>query len=410
MSFPDLGKLKVLVSGEPIGELESVGGGRTRFVPSTNGVAAGQHPPLGFSFLVSSEVRWATGAAPVWFENLLPERGSRLRQWICRQRGIRETSSLALLAALGRDLPGAVEVVGDTPEDPIGELSGSEDSELRFSLAGMQLKLSMLLSGDRFVFPARGQSGAWIVKIPGERFQDLPEVEAATMRWAQETGLVVPDFHILPIERLSGVDAALLGEPRSAFAIRRFDRQAEGRVHQEDFAQALEFRPDNKYGDQQPGATYDSLARLVSDLCHEKDRLEYIARLAFVVASGNDDAHLKNWSFQWSYEHRPWLSPCYDMVATVSWPEFGWDRKIAPHLSLSLGKEKSFAELDRRCLEKFAQRSGQSDAVDLFMHSLERARLAWESVAERAPQRMVDGIVRHWSQVPLLRSIGSLRK
>jgi len=73
------------------------------------------------------------------------------------------------------------------------------------------------------------------------------------------------------------------------------------------------------------------------------------------------------------------LSPCYDMVATVSWPEFGWDRKIAPHLSLSLGKEKSFAELDRRCLEKFAQRSGQSDAVDLFMHSLERARLAWRA-------------------------------
>lgn len=374
------------------------------------GLEGGQHPPLGLSFLTDPGPRFATAAAPAWFENLLPEKGSRLRSWICRQRRLRESDSLALLAALGRDLPGAVEVIGQAGERDHVETEQEPVDELRFSLAGMQLKLSMLLSGDRFVFSARGEAGCWIVKIPGERFPELPEVEAATMEWARATGLATSDFHVLSVEKLQGVDPALLGEPQRAFAIKRFDRQDDGRIHQEDFAQAFDFRPEQKYGDINPGMTYDGMARLVADVCREDERAHFISRLAFVVASGNDDAHMKNWSFQWGHEHRPWLSPCYDMVATISWPEFGWSQLRGPRLALSLGKEKNFADLDRRCIEKFAMRAGVSGGVDIFMDALERARLSWSSVLERAPRRMVEAVTEHWRRVPLLREAGPLKQ
>lgn len=403
------GSLTVLVYGQRVGRLDDVGQGRVRFIPDTNWLQGEQHPPLGLAFLVDPRPRTATGAAPAWFENLLPKKGSRLRNWICRQRELRETDSLGLLAALGRDLPGAVELLGQPGDHRDPEAVEEEPPDLlRFSLAGAQLKLSMLLSGERFVFPARGQSGDWIVKIPGERFPELPEVEAATMAWARLAGLSVPDFQVLPIERLHGMDTRQFGTSARVFAIRRFDRSGDGRVHQEDFAQALDFRPENEYGDKNPGASYDGMATLVGDICLAEGQEDFVARLAFVVASGDDDAHLKNWSLQWGYEHRPWLSPCYDQVATISWPDFGWGRASGPTLALALGREKKFARLDRRCLQKFAARANIADGVEVFMEGLERARLAWPSVAEQAPQRMVDAIRTHWRRVPLLREAGPL--
>ena len=165
---------------------------RVRFTPDEAWLAAGQHPPLGLAFLQSKAPRTGVDRRrlPIWFENLLPERGSRLRSWLCRQCEIPEVDSAALLSALGGDLVGAVEIRGglahmDEQAAKVHDVKG----QLRFSLAGMQLKLSMLMSGDRFVFPARDQSGRWIVKIPGENFPDLPDVEAATMAWARLSGL-----------------------------------------------------------------------------------------------------------------------------------------------------------------------------------------------------------------------------
>ena len=401
--------LEVRVAGRLVGVLSRLEGGGTRFTPDARWLGAGQHPPLGLAFLGDPKPRREVAAAPAWFENLLPERGSRLRGWISRQRRLQEGDSLSLLAALGKDLPGAVEILGESPgagfEETLPEQGGPL---LRFSLAGVQLKLSMLLSGDRFVFPVRGETGDWIVKVPGERFPELPEVEAATMSWARAAGLRTPDFHVLPIENVHGVEPELLGAPPKAFAIRRFDRGEAGRVHQEDFAQALDFRPEQKYGDGNPGTSYDRVARLVQDVCLEAELQEFTRRLAFVVASGNDDAHLKNWSFQWGHAHRPWLSPCYDLVASISWPDFGWRREGGPTLALRLGREEKFARLTRPCLERFAQRARFRDGVELFMEGLERARLAWPAAAERAPARMREAVEEHWRRVPLLREAGPL--
>ena len=399
--------LEVRVYGTRVGDLERDAHGAVHFTPDPEWLKGDQHPPLGLAFLTNPRVRTARGGGiPPWFENLLPEESSPLRRWLCKRLRIRESDSGALLAALGRDLPGAVEILGGIDDDDQEQGANSSTTpqphQLRFSLAGIQLKLSMIHDGDRYVIPASGEGGRWIVKIPGERFPDLPEVESATMSWAGRSGLDVPAHRVLPIASVHGVDPGLLGTPASAFAIERFDRRVDGRVHQEDFAQALELSPRHKYGDGKRRIGYGGLLQLVGDAGGPHARQAFLERIAFVVASGNGDAHLKNWSFQWDHDHRPRLSPCYDMVATVSWPE------LDPELALEFGRVRKFAQLDRSALARLAERARFPDAEPIFMAALERARNSWVAVVDQTPKRMREALALHWSSVPLLSSLGGL--
>lgn len=407
--------MSVRVSGHLVGSLVRDRDGGVRFRPDPAWLEGGQHPPLGLSFLQNPRPPVLRGWLPAWFENLLPEPGSALRTWLCQRYNHRQTDSVALLAQLGRDLPGAVEVLGCLDPEPPAEseldaevaIDPPDAGRFRFSLAGMQLKLSMILSGERFSFPARGEDGRWIVKLPG-RFPDLPEVEFATMSWARAAGHPVPRCHVLPVGNLEGVPPSLLAGPLQAFAVERFDRENGRRVHQEDFAQALGVLPGAKYGTElNHTAGYDGLALLVRDACGAEAQSEFIDRLAFVVASGNDDSHLKNWSFQLGHEHRPRLSPLYDQVATVTWqPEEEWRKGLT--LALSLGRARRFEEIDRAALQRFEQRARAPNAEERFMSALERVRACWHVFAEHSPAHAVGALRRLWATVPLLREVGTL--
>lgn len=404
-------RLDVRVSGHLVGFLTRDRYGAIRFTPDEAWLEGNQHPPLGLAFLADPSPRIAGTGLPTWFDNLLPEVGSALRHHICRQRGLRETDAPSMLLALGRDLPGAVEVRGESEPAELPREEPVAPGRLRFSLAGMQLKLSMLLEGDKFVLPARGETGRWIVKIAGERLPDLPQVEHCTMSWAAASGLSVPRHHVLGIETLQGVPSELIGTPKLAFAVERFDRAADGsRVHQEDFAQALEIDAQAKYADKGPRRTsYDALARLVKDACGPQAQAEFIDRLAFVIASGNDDAHLKNWSFQWGFDHRPRLSPCYDLVSSISWTDFGWDSPHGPpKLALAFGRSRRFDTLDPERLRIFAQRANAPDGEARMIAALERVRATWATIEAQCPDRMREAVRLHWSKVPVLRDLGGL--
>lgn len=270
---------------------------------------------------------------PAFFANLLPEPDGPLRRLITQAAGIREQHDLRLLAHLGEDLPGAVVVrlVEDsddgghsTPEP--GTATSQAGNKLRFSLAGVQLKFSMLRHGKGLTLPASGRGGDWIVKLPDLEHDRVPENEYAVMTWARESGIDVPEFDIVTHADLTGLpDRRFVRDGELCFAIRRFDRpQAGPRVHIEDFAQLNGRDPGDKYDEYRPLAgrlNYETLANQILTFCGESDLRQFIRRVVFMVLSGNADAHLKNWSLYYPDGRTPRLSPAYDLVATIGYPD-----------------------------------------------------------------------------------------
>lgn len=343
---------------------------------------------------------------PDFFANLLPE--GPLRRFIEKEAGIEEGDDLGVLAYVGRDLPGAVVLVdlGNQPstraEPAVSGPVGTTAEAFRFSVAGVQLKFSVLRENEKIALPASNSSGEWLVKFPSPRFTHLPENEWSILTWAAEAGFDVPEAYLHPAEHLVGPLADLAEPGSQLLAVRRYDRSATGRIHQEDFAQATGIRPEKKY-DQ---ITYEALALLVRNFIDDEAVLELVRRLAFVVAAGNNDAHLKNWSLLYPDGIRARWTPLYDQVSTVAW------RQPRRELALKMAGVKDFARLDRATFERFAEKAKlqPSRVLDEVRTTLERLRDVWAQIAPDLPLPVDHrrSLAEHWRSVPLLREIGPL--
>lgn len=132
-------------------------------------------------------------------------------------------------------------VLGGDSERLPGASTESAEAALRFSLAGVQLKLSAALKADGgLTIPATGIGGAWILKLPASRMMALPENEFAMMTLAKKVGIPVPPVRLISLDDVSGLPREMHKWAGQALAIRRFDRPEKGRrVHMEDFAQVF---------------------------------------------------------------------------------------------------------------------------------------------------------------------------
>lgn len=280
------------------------------------------HPILGQGFEVAPERRrTASGSLPEWFANLLPESGSGLRGLIGRELGRANPHDFQVISFIGEDLPGAVRVVPESDIWKIPELarrsSGGDSGKIKFSLAGVQAKFSMRWEGKGLVLPMSGQGGDWIVKLPDRRFPDVPANEYSMLTWAKIVGIDVPEIRLVAGADVSGIPEGLISETESVFAVQRFDRDGDARIHQEDFAQVREVSVESKYD----RATYSGIARFLQAVCPE-DIDEYLRRLAAIVVVGNLDAHLKNWTLRYPDQRSARLSPAYDLVSVSAYEEF----------------------------------------------------------------------------------------
>ncbi|MCC6645965.1 MAG: HipA domain-containing protein [Polyangiaceae bacterium] len=356
--------------------------------------------------------RGKRGALPPFFANLLPE--GPLRALLEARLSLTRADDFALLDAVGTDLPGALTLrfVDDGPEEPAAPVDGlaepllpasprGADEGLRFSLAGVQLKFSMLRDGVRLTLPARDEAGRWIVKVGSAQWPGLCENEYSMMEWARACGLDVPECRLHSIRDVAGLPAACLAGGELVLAVRRFDRVDGGRVHQEDFAQAVGLAPEHKYDH----LSYADIARLSvaftdSDAAFD----EVVRRVAFVVASGNNDAHMKNWSLVYPDGVSARLAPLYDQVSTVAWPAL--DRRLA----LALAHKKRFAEVGEEEFRALAVHCEQSPdrAARVLAEALVSFREAFETCSRDLPlpEDHRRALREHWASVPLLRAHG----
>ncbi|GAA4908128.1 serine/threonine-protein kinase HipA [Stackebrandtia albiflava] len=341
----------------------------------------------------------AYGAAlrlPPWFSNLLPE--GALRRWIAEAGHVSADREMELLAKIGHDLPGAVQVVPAAAVEPDGTWevespphpSGDDVTEpWRFSLAGVAMKLSMLQRGDRLTVPAYGERGDWIVKLPDQAFPAVPQNEYAMMRFAAEVGIQVPEVRLVHRDDLPGVPSRMWpsGE-HVAYAIKRFDRAEDGHrtpIHIEDFAQVLDRYADRKYE-----GNYETAAALVYR-GHDVTALrEFVRRLTFSVLIGNGDAHLKNWSLIYPDRISPTLAPAYDLVSTFLYREAGdgpedLALKLCGTRRFDMVTPGAFERLERRLDERFGTTGGQ--LAEVVADTVRRARRALPgAVAQLEPE------------------------
>lgn len=314
---------------------------------------------------------------PPFFSNLLPE--GHLRDYLAAQANVKSSREFFLLAALGSDLPGALEAVpldreGAKKPDDVeeGHLDERKPAMLRFSLAGVQLKFSALMEASGgLTVPANGIGGNWIIKLPSARFLGVPENEYAMMKLAHQVGLDVPEVKLVPLSDIQGLpkEAAQLGG--QALAVKRFDRRADGtRIHMEDFAQVFGIFPEDKYANR----SYANIASVLWAEAGQESVEEFVRRLAFSVLIGNADMHLKNWSLLYPDTKNPVLSPAYDFVSTVAYlPD---DR-----LALGFGGSKEIHRITTNQMRRFAETAGIaiSPVMQTVAETIEKTQEAWRN-------------------------------
>lgn len=409
MMMADISVLEVRLYDEPIGTLTRVEGDRTIFAFNEEYVNDPQRHTLGLRFkdaygeLITEFKMRQTKVMP-FFSNLLPE--GHMRRYLADMANVNPEREFFLLWVLGQDLAGAITVVPADGEDlpPTaqrnldGDESGerNEDSVLRFSLAGVQLKFSATNEATGgLTIPAKGVGGSWIVKLPSREYRQVPENEFSMMTMARLVGIDIPAIQLIDVNSITNLPAGIDSLGGNAFAIERFDRLSDGsKVHIEDFAQIFNVYPHNKY----KKASFRDIAEVVGIESSDEDISELIRRLTFNALIGNSDMHLKNWSMMYPDRRNAALAPAYDFVSTTPYiPD--------DNAALTVSRTKRFDGFSEDELSHLSARARLPErmVIESARETVELFRQHWNSEKHNLPltQEVVTAVEHQLQIVPL---------
>ena len=338
-----MNSLIVYLNAERVGILEQDDSGLPQFTYDQSWLEKPGAMPLSRSLPRQGEVFIGKKARP-FFAGILPE--ERPRKRIAEILGISATNDFAMLERIGGECAGAVSLLpeGGAPIDskdtrrrrltepelrqliaelPSRPLMAGTDG-LRLSLAGAQDKLPIIVHNNEICLPLGNTPSTHILKPEPDYFPGLATNEIFCMTLARAVGLNTPNIEYHPIGK------------KPCIIVQRYDRATDEdgstiRLHQEDFCQALGFPPERKY-QAEGGPTLSDCISLLQDWSTTPvlDIPDFINGLIFNVLIGNADAHGKNLSFLYSDGERR-LSPCYDLVSTLAWPD------LSKNLAMKIG-------------------------------------------------------------------------
>ena len=292
-----------------------------------------------------------------YFENLLPD-SKDIRERIARRYKTGTTDAFDLLAEVGRDCVGALEILpmgvssagvqppqaqaltdaqvaevlrGTTTPSTLGLIANEDD--FRISIAGAQEKTALLQVDDQWCLPRGATPTTHIFKLPlgsigGMKLDMRHSVEN---EWL--CAMVLKAFG-LPVAACRPMQF----EDMRALVVERFDRawwtSPEGdrrliRLPQEDLCQATGVPPDAKYeADGGPGI--DSVFKVLEgSMTREQDhRVFFQAQVLFWMLCAAD-GHAKNFSLFIRPGGRYRMTPLYDVLS--AYPVLGeGPSKISP--------------------------------------------------------------------------------
>ena len=350
-----------------------------------------------------------------YFDNLLPD-STRIRERLRRRFGTASTRASDLLAAIGRDCVGALQIMptGDQPpphnridstaltdsqvetllrdvtSDHGGDASLADD--FRISIAGAQEKTALLRIGQRWHLPVMATPTTHIFKLPlglvGNMRADMSD--SVENEWLCAKLLAALGFEIAPTEM------GLFGSQK-VLIVERFDRrwmdneQWIARLPQEDFCQATATPGDLKYeSDGGPGIKM-ALALLGGSSAAVADSLRFVlTQLAFWLMAATD-GHAKNFSIFLERGGGFHMTPLYDVLS--AWPIVGsGPSQVHPRrakLAMALRSKNThyhLHEINTRHWQGLAQQSGVPGAFDQMVGLVLQVPDALERVKALLPQ------------------------
>lgn len=410
--------LQVYLDGTPIGSVTQSSRGLLSFDYDDDYVVTPDPTPLSLSLPILSN-RHRDKAIRAYLEGLLPDSEGARQRWASEYQ-VSPNNPFALLAHVGRDAAGAVQVL--PPEaDPAdarartGDIEWLGDNDFvdlvgvlaahqsdwdpgrfggRWSLAGAQPKIALFRDpqSGQFGIPRDSTPTTVIVKPAVGKYAQHHINEALCQRAATEAGLLAAESEVLDI-----------GDVQVLIST-RYDRLHEGpvwrRVHQEDMCQALSVHPSLKYqsdGGPGVGEIADLLDRLpIEDRDVNAER--FFKGLSYNVLTGGTDAHAKNYSLV-LIGSRAQVSPLYDVASAAP-----YDQRSRLLSSMKIGDHWKMLDVTSSDWRKVGRRLGiPGDRAVAWVDELrgqlpgafERAVASLPTTVQPTAERMTERIVDH---------------
>jgi serine/threonine-protein kinase HipA len=303
-----------------------------------------------------------------FFRELLPE--GRMLGWLARQARVPERDAVGLLRTHGRDVAGALQIWDpDAPGEPrqpgleplapdgVAELLrriqdfplGNAPVTGKTSLPGVQDKIVLVRTDAGWARPLDGYPSTHIVKPAAADDPTGIYDEEYGARLARALGLAgfgtwIEDF---------------AGTP--ALVVERYDRSPQapqGRIHQEDFNQALSAGGDQKYQRFDGRVSLARIARVFATVGDTESMRRLLRMTVMAVAVGNLDMHAKNLALLHPLDSPMTLAPAYDVVPQAH-------RSNDGEMALAVDGEYRHRAISREHLVAEGRSWGLSDADEL---------------------------------------------
>lgn len=359
-----------------------------------------------------------------FFENLLPDSGA-IRKRLAQRYAAGSEDTFDLLAAIGRDCVGAVQLLG-ADEAPTGfdRIEGEplddeavaallrsavggagfgpqgQAQDFRISIAGAQEKTALLWHGGQWMRPLGATPTTHIIKLP---LGLVGNMQADMRTSVHNEWLCLRLMGALGFD-VARADITTFADHAPVLVVERFDRKPHPsrpwllRLPQEDFCQALGVAPALKYeSDGGPGVEQIAQVLLGSQNARADVRTLLASQIAFWLMAATD-GHAKNFSIQLHAGGAYTLAPLYDVLS--AWPIIGNGRNQVALKNTRLamaaaGKNRHYhlTTIMRRHFNATAARCGWGDsAEDIIDDLLSKVEGAIDTVSNQLPEGFPDDV------------------
>jgi serine/threonine-protein kinase HipA len=412
------GRLNVFVNSRLVGQLTREASGAIDFRYDSVWLGWEHTMPVSLS-LPLREDRYIGAPVLAVFDNLLPDNAG-IRRTIAERVGAEGVDAFSLLAALGRDCVGALQLLSETEEPGLaGAVEGhpvnnseiaellenlasnplgiDRDKDFRISIAGVQEKTALLHSNGHWLKPIGTTPTTHILKpqighLPnGIDLSNSVENEYFCLTLIKALGLPV-----------AHVEMATFGKKR-VLIVERFDRlwtrdKRLLRAPQEDCCQALSVPWTQKY-ENEGGPGIEKILRLLagSDAAG-LDRKNFLkATIVFWLLAATD-GHAKNFSVFLSPGGGFRLTPLYDVVSAQPSLDAGQIRHNQMKLAMAVGDSRHYTinSITERHFVQTAAKAGLGTnmTIEVIDDLLENGEAALERIVVALPSDFPEKIAQ----------------